>query len=271
MCIMRPPHPALSCTGELLAGLGALATADPALAIQMHISENAAEIAFTKALFPRGSLPGLGANATTGDGVDEKEEETTYAGVYDVYGLLPPNTVLAHALHLDEREVTLIHARDAGIAPCPTSNFNLRSGCACVGMLLDAGVKVGLGTDVSGGFSPSMLAVVQHASMCAKVVAAAGPPPAHTTFTDRQLPSPRSSTLRRSAAPRPLCFLQQDCVVLQRGDSKAPESLATRITRHPLTVPRPPFAPAELDALAAVRPPDECVLGMDRAKAGLPY
>ncbi|KAH9945880.1 guanine deaminase [Epithele typhae] len=192
--LVRPiltPRFALSCTGELLAGLGALAAADPGLAIQTHISENAAEIAFTKALFPRGSLPGAAANVTAGDDVDG-EEETTYAGVYDAYGLLRHNTVLAHAVHLDAREVALIHARGAGVAHCPTSNFNLRSGCARVGMLLDAGVKVGLGTDVSGGFSPSMLAAVQHASMCAKVVAltAPAPPPAHTTFTDRQLPVP---------------------------------------------------------------------------------
>ena len=31
--------------------------------------------------------------------------------------------------------------------------------------------KVGLGTDVSGGFSPSMLTAVQHASICSKMVA----------------------------------------------------------------------------------------------------
>lgn len=47
-----------------------------------------------------------------------------------------------------------------------------------------------LGTDVSGGFSPSILAAMQHASMCSKVVAmqAPSPPPPDTRFTDRQLP-----------------------------------------------------------------------------------
>ena len=42
---------------------------------------------------------------------------------------------------------------------------------------------------MSGGFSPSILTAVQHASMCAKVVALrTGTTPAHTRFTDRQLP-----------------------------------------------------------------------------------
>lgn len=154
------PRFAISCTPELLGELGALASADPALAIQTHISENPSEIAFTKELFPADVLPGA-----------SKASETTYAGVYDAFGLLRSNTVLAHAVHLEPSEVELIRTRQAGISHCPTSNFNLRSGCAHVGELLDAGIKVGLGTDVSGGFSSSILNAVQNASIASKVIA----------------------------------------------------------------------------------------------------
>ncbi|KAI0345335.1 Metallo-dependent hydrolase [Trametopsis cervina] len=181
------PRFAISCTPALLASLGALAASDPTLAIQTHISENASEIVFTKSLFPPGVLP---ATAETG----EEKEQATYAGVYDAYGLLRQNTVLAHAVHLEESEVELIRRRGAGISHCPTSNFNLRSGCAHVGMLLDKGIKVGLGTDVSGGFSPSILTAVQHASIASKVIAMqhshspANPPAPHTSFASRQLP-----------------------------------------------------------------------------------
>ena len=55
-------------------------------------------------------------------------------------------------------------------------------------------LKVGLGTDVSGGFSPSILTAVQHASIASKVVAMQHPPSPHsskdksTTFASRQLP-----------------------------------------------------------------------------------
>ncbi|OSD08585.1 Metallo-dependent hydrolase [Trametes coccinea BRFM310] len=200
--LVRPiltPRFAISCSHELLAGLGALAAEDPALHIQTHISENAGEIRFTKELFPPASLPKppapLPSNGATGEAKvvkNGKKLESTYAGVYDAFGLLRRNTVLAHAVHLEDEEVEIIKAREAGISHCPTSNFNLRSGCARIGMLLDHGIKVSLGTDVSGGFSPSILSAVQHASMCSKVVAtqARTPPPPGTRFTDRQLPVP---------------------------------------------------------------------------------
>ena len=68
-------------------------------------------------------------------------------------------------------------------------------------------MQVGLGTDVSGGFSPSILTAVQHASMCSKVVAMAASasaaaasafsspasssaPNPNARFADRQLPVP---------------------------------------------------------------------------------
>ncbi|KAF9469349.1 Metallo-dependent hydrolase [Collybia nuda] len=144
------PRFAISCTPELLTSLGELAVQDPALHIQTHISENKSEIAYTKTLFP---------------------QAPHYAGVYDSFGLLRSNTVLAHAVHLEAPEIELIAQRGAGISHCPTSNFNLSSGVAPIGVYLDRGIKVGLGTDVSGGFSPSILNCVQNASIASKIVA----------------------------------------------------------------------------------------------------
>ena len=43
------------------------------------------------------------------------------------------------------------------MAHCPNSNFSLKSGVYDVRRLQKAGVKVGLGTDASGGFSPTIL------------------------------------------------------------------------------------------------------------------
>ncbi|KAH9981327.1 hypothetical protein BGW80DRAFT_1454222 [Lactifluus volemus] len=45
------------------------------------------------------------------------------------------------------------------------------SGVCAVGNLIDRGIKVGLGTDVSGGFSPSILTAIQHASIASKISA----------------------------------------------------------------------------------------------------
>lgn len=116
------PRFAITCSSPLLAGLGEIAAEDRELAIQTHISENAAEIAFTKELFP---------------------DAPHYTGVYDGFGLLKRKTILAHGVHLAEDELELIKDKDAGISHCPTSNFNIRSGMANVGVMLDKGIKVG--------------------------------------------------------------------------------------------------------------------------------
>ncbi|PIL24226.1 hypothetical protein GSI_13979 [Ganoderma sinense ZZ0214-1] len=225
--LVRPiltPRFAISCTGALLDGLGRLAAEDPALAIQTHISENESEIVLTKKLFPPGSLPSpppLPNRKEKTQTARPKPKGTdpgvTYAGVYDAFGLLRRNTILAHGVHLEEEEVALIKARGAGISHCPTSNFNLRSGSARIGMLLDHGIKVGLGTDVSGGFSPSILTAVQHASMCAKVVALrTGTTPAHTRFTDRQLPMATLFYLATRGGAE-VCDLQTRIGSLEKG------------------------------------------------------
>lgn len=116
------PRFAISCDDGLLDSLGALASSDPTLRIQTHISENPSEVLFTKELFP-------GA--------------PNYASVYDSAGLLRHNTILAHAVHLEDAEVELIAERRSGISHCPTSNFNLSSGVAPIGKYLDRGIKVG--------------------------------------------------------------------------------------------------------------------------------
>jgi len=115
------PRFAISCSNPLLSRLGDLASSDPSLHIQTHISENKSEIACTKSLFL---------------------ECSTYAAVYDTFKLLRRNTILAHAVHLEDEEVALIKERQAGISHCPTSNFHLNSGVAPVGKYLDRGIKV---------------------------------------------------------------------------------------------------------------------------------
>ncbi|KAG6900664.1 hypothetical protein C0993_005897 [Termitomyces sp. T159_Od127] len=144
------PRFAISCTSDLLTSLGELASSDPSLHIQTHVSENLSEIGVVSQLFPN---------------------SLHYTGVYDYFGLLRSNTILAHGIWLKDAEIELIAERKAGISHCPTSNFNLSSGLAPIGLYLDKGIKVGLGTDVSGGFSPSILDVVQNASITSKVIA----------------------------------------------------------------------------------------------------
>ncbi|KAL0946720.1 hypothetical protein HGRIS_012903 [Hohenbuehelia grisea] len=142
------PRFAISCTDELMEKLQKVAAADPSLAIQTHISENRSEIEFTLELFP---------------------SSKSYAGVYDRYGLLRDNTILAHAVHLSDEEKELVKTRDSGISHCPTSNFNLSSGVAPVGDLLDRGIKVN-----SHHFSATSIGIDRDQRLASELMCLAG-------------------------------------------------------------------------------------------------
>lgn len=62
-------------------------------------------------------------------------------------GLLGPNTVLAHMVHLDDSDIATVAQTGTHVAHCPTSNAKLASGIARIPDLLKAGASVSLGTD----------------------------------------------------------------------------------------------------------------------------
>ncbi|KAK5160297.1 hypothetical protein LTR04_004580 [Oleoguttula sp. CCFEE 6159] len=143
------PRFAPSCTTPCLRALGELHRETGAWC-QTHMSENVGEIAMVRELFP---------------------DSADYASVYDEAGLLTPKTILAHAVHLSEAERKLVERRKAKVSHCPASNTALTSGCARVRELWDAGITVGLGTDVSGGYSASVLEAARQAIMVSRHVA----------------------------------------------------------------------------------------------------
>lgn len=69
------------------------------------------------------------------------------------HGILGPQTIVAHAIHVDAREVSLLAETNTWVTHQPRSNMNNGVGAAEVESLLRAGVKVCLGTD---GFSHTM-------------------------------------------------------------------------------------------------------------------
>jgi len=139
-----------TCTADLMTGLATIA-AKHDLLIQSHVSENQGEIEWVKDLHP---------------------EASSYTGVYDMMGLLTAKTVLAHGVHLGADERKLLASRQAVVAHCAMSNMQLRSGMCDVRQLLDDGVPVALGTDVSGGASPSMLTAIREACKVSNMVSA---------------------------------------------------------------------------------------------------
>ncbi|KAK5098995.1 hypothetical protein LTR70_000884 [Exophiala xenobiotica] len=140
------PRFAPSCQAESLARLGQLAQ-DRNLRVQTHISENTGEVELVKTLFP---------------------DRRSYADVYDHAGLLTDRTILAHAIHLSDNEISTIVERKSKVSHCPASNSALGSGFCPVRKLLDAGIDVSLGTDVSGGYSVSMLESVRQACLVSR-------------------------------------------------------------------------------------------------------
>lgn len=62
-------------------------------------------------------------------------------------GMLGPDLIAVHAVHLDPAETALLSAHGCHVAHCPTSNLKLASGIAPCAALLASGVNVGLGTD----------------------------------------------------------------------------------------------------------------------------
>ena len=72
------------------------------------------------------------------------------------YGLLNRSTILAHANFISENDMELIKEEGAGIAHCPLSNFFFSDAVFPLRRALEKGLRVGLGTDIAGGPSPSI-------------------------------------------------------------------------------------------------------------------
>jgi len=117
------PRFVLSCSKELLLGCVTLARAHELL-LHTHASENREETALVRSLTGQGNVAFLAE-----------------------LGLGGRDTVLAHCVHLDEDEYTLLARQGTGVAHCPGANLKLASGVADLPRLLAHGVRVGLGAD----------------------------------------------------------------------------------------------------------------------------
>jgi guanine deaminase len=130
------PRFAPTSTPEQLNACQKLLQEYPNVYMHTHTSENLAECDWVKELFP---------------------ESKDYVGVYEDAGLLRKRSVLAHGIHLNDREIDCLKRTDTAIAHCPTSNMFIGSGLFKLKELQSRGVKVSMGTDIGAGTSFSML------------------------------------------------------------------------------------------------------------------
>ena len=135
---------AVTSTEAQLRAAGDLAAARPDCHLHSHLAESEEEIALVARLFPRAR---------------------DYTDVYDRFGLLGPRSVFAHGVHLSERECARLHETGTAVVHCPTANTFLGSGLFDGGHVgrSDRPVRIGLGTDVGGGTSYSMLSTLGEA------------------------------------------------------------------------------------------------------------
>jgi guanine deaminase len=133
------PRFAVSSTAELLRESAALARSTGTW-WQSHVSEDRDEVAEVGRLFP---------------------EAIDYLDVYDRAGALGERSVLAHAIHLSDRALARIVETGSRVSHCPASNLFIGAGVMPLSRWLEAGVVVGLGSDVSGGPDPSIFGVMR--------------------------------------------------------------------------------------------------------------
>ncbi len=142
------PRFAPTSTEEQLRLAGELARTYPDTYIQTHVSENEAECAWVRELFPA---------------------SRSYIDVYDSYGMLRPRAMYGHCIWLNEQDRVRMAQTQSAAAICPTSNLFLGSGLFDFERADQAGVLLSLATDVGGGTSFSMLQTMNEAYKVARL------------------------------------------------------------------------------------------------------
>ena len=138
-----------SVTDAYMEKIGLLARAY-GLPVQSHLSESLPEIEWVKALCP---------------------DAKTYADTYARYGLFGGScpTIMAHCIYCTEEEERMMKDGGVFIAHCPTSNENVIAGIAPTARYLRGGYAIGLGSDVAGGHTLNLFAVMAAAVQVSKL------------------------------------------------------------------------------------------------------
>jgi len=136
------PRFAPTSSDEQLRMAGKLVAENPDVHMHTHLSENSAECDWVSTLFPN---------------------QLDYLSVYEHFGLVRKRSVFAHSIHLSHSEWNRLNKACAAVAHCPTSNLFIGSGLFDLRAAMKACVPVGLGPDVGGGDSFSLLRTINEA------------------------------------------------------------------------------------------------------------
>ncbi len=140
------PRYLTSCTLEGMRGLGQLAKKYDLL-IQSHCSENNTEDAYAL------------------DNYNKRDSE-----MLDETGLLTDKAIMAHGTLLNDFDLNLFQERGTAISHCPVSNGFHGTAVLPVKKALEKDINVGLGTDICGGYEPSIYQTLRQAAMASAML-----------------------------------------------------------------------------------------------------
>ena len=143
------PRFAPTSTPSQLSLAGKLLREFPDVLMHTHLSENRRELKWVRELFPN---------------------DDDYLAVYEKRGLACERSVFAHCVHLSQSEWRRLSSSGCAVAHCPLSNFFLGSGMFDFAKAQKHKVRAGLGTDIGGGNSFSMLRVMEESYKTARML-----------------------------------------------------------------------------------------------------
>ncbi len=135
-----------SCTDRALKGLGELAEKYD-VHIQSHCSEGDWEHSFVRERFQKNDAFAL-----------------------NDFGLLREKSVMAHSVLLEKKDRALFKKTGTAIAHCPLSNAYFANCAAPIREYLTEGLEVGLGTDISAGYSPGIFQNLRQAVISSRML-----------------------------------------------------------------------------------------------------
>ena len=135
------PHAPYTVSGPLYRAVAAWARTER-LPLAVHIAESAAESQFLR----DGTGPFAEAWTARGIPIPAPDGHTPVSWLAG-HGVLSPETLCIHAVQLSDADLSRLAESGASVAHCPRSNQAHGHGSAPVERLLQAGVRVGIGTD----------------------------------------------------------------------------------------------------------------------------
>ena len=90
--------------------------------------------------------------------------------VLDHFGLLTDKSIMAHGNFINSEDADIFKKNKSSVCHCPISNSYFANAVLPVNKLKKQGLNICLGTDISGGFSPSLYDNIKHTVMASRML-----------------------------------------------------------------------------------------------------